>query len=173
MEEVTSTAIVSKMWSKTLNRFISLWRDWDGSEKETTAEVVQSLMPLLLSSKYLPQQLIDTIITTQITNTSKFWLPYPLPSVSASDPTFNPIFTTDLMWRGPTWAFPNWFAIEGLVKHQRADLGQELLDRWVSMVKIAGIWEDYNPYNASNYGVEGLGMSTLIVDWLYRFNYTQ
>jgi len=172
MENITSTAIVTKMWNKELNRFISLWKDWDGSEKLAKAEVVQCLMPLLLSSKYIPQNYIDTMINTQLLNTSRFWLTYPLPSVSAADPTFNPVLTEDLMWRGPTWAFPNWFAMEGLVKHQRSDLAKQMLDRWVAMVKIAGIWEDYNPYNASNYGVEGLGMSTLIVDWIYRFNYT-
>eukprot|EP00041_Stephanoeca_diplocostata_P017066 m.339465 g.339465 ORF g.339465 m.339465 type:complete len:61 (-) comp20584_c0_seq1:969-1151(-) len=48
---------------------------------------------------------------------------------------------------------------------------------WVTCVRVcvatqavrqAGIWEMYNPINGSGMGVEGLGMSTLIVDWLYR-----
>jgi len=174
MEELVSKAIVNKMWNKNLNRFISLWKDWDGSEKQATSEVVQSLIPLLLSDNYLPQQYIDTMINTQLINTSKFWLPYPLPSVSATDPAFSPDYENGvtLLCRGPMWAFPTWFVMEGLQKHNRNDLTKQLLDRWVAMVKLAGIWENYNPYNATGYGVEGLGMSTLIVDWIYRFNYT-
>lgn len=39
---------------------------------------------------------------------------YSIPTVSQSDPAFNPIFTIDLMWRGPSWAAPNYFILEGL-----------------------------------------------------------
>jgi hypothetical protein len=43
-----------------------------------------------------------------------------------------------------------------------------LLDRWIALYQSAGIWEQYNSLDATPYGVEGLGMSTLIVDWLTR-----
>jgi len=36
---------------------------------------------------------------------------YPIPTVSRSDPAYNPIFTIDLMWRGPSWAAPNYFIL--------------------------------------------------------------
>ena len=39
---------------------------------------------------------------------------YPIPTVSRSDPAYNPVFTIDLMWRGPSWAAPNYFILEGL-----------------------------------------------------------
>lgn len=106
----------------------------------------------------------------------------------------------NLMWRGPTWAMPNWLIMEGLTKHKyntEASMSyiltklrngshsaiDELLDRWVAAVEKGGIYEQWNPLTAESYGSEGLksslglssseiglGMSTLIVDWLYRLD---
>lgn len=42
---------------------------------------------------------------------------FPIPTVSRSDPAYEPVFTIDLMWRGPTWAAPNFFILEGLKNH--------------------------------------------------------
>lgn len=38
------------------------------------------------------------------------------------------------------------------------------------LLPCAGVWEQYNPDTAEGMGTEGLGMSTLIVDWLYRLD---
>lgn len=162
-------AIISKLWSSQLNRFISTYTDRDGHTQVVDYEVVQSLFPLLLQS--ISPAMVNTIVTTQLTNASKFWLSYPVPSVSASDARFNPVFVeaNDLMWRGPTWPILNWFVMEGLSKKQIYNTTMnELLDRWISLYEKSGVWEQYNPETGVNYGVEGLGMSTLIVDWLYR-----
>lgn len=83
--------------------------------RHSPVEGVQSLFPLLLSG--LPGHMVESIVTTQLTNASKFWTPFPVPSVSKDAPQFTPVFTIDLMWRGPTWGFPNWFVMEGLTKH--------------------------------------------------------
>ena len=81
----------------------------------------------------------------------------------------------DLMWRGPTWGYTNWLVMEGLWRQQQLGscgavdcLGpaNALLDRWLDLYERSGIWEMYNPLSGTGYGVEGLGMSTLIVDWL-------
>ena len=33
------------------------------------------------------------------------------------------------------------------------------MDRWIALYELTGVWEQYNPYNGTNYGVEGLGAS--------------
>ena len=74
------------------------------------------------------------------------------------------------MWRGPTWAFTNWMVMEGLqVHHFDAELNA-VMDRWIKLVEMSGIWEMYNPLTGAPYGVEGLGMSCVIVDWMARLN---
>ena len=47
---------------------------------------------------------------------------YPIPTVSRSDPAYNPVFTIDLMWRGPSWAAPNYFILEGLRQNNYTEL---------------------------------------------------
>ena len=41
-----------------------------------------------------------------------------------------------------------------------------LLEKWVSAYDKSGIYEMWEPLTGEAYGVEGLGMSTLIVDSL-------
>jgi hypothetical protein len=43
-----------------------------------------------------------------------------------------------------------------------------VMNKWIDMVKVNGIWEHYNPETGVGYGAEGLGMSTLLVDWMAR-----
>lgn len=43
-----------------------------------------------------------------------------------------------------------------------------IMDKWLEMVTLNGIWEHYNPETGRGYGAEGLGMSCLIVDWMAR-----
>lgn len=58
--------------------------------------------------------------------------------------------------------------MEGLVNHGYTQTASDLLDRWTQLYQASGVWEQYNPETGAAFGTEGLGMSTLIVDWLYR-----
>lgn len=73
------------------------------------------------------------------------------------------------MWRGPTWPMINWLTMEALGRHNQTQVQKTLLSRWIALYQKSGVWEHYNPLTGEHYGVEGLGMSTLLVDWLYRF----
>jgi len=73
------------------------------------------------------------------------------------------------MWRGPTWPILNWFVMEGLHKHQIFDTLDALMDRWIALYQKSQVYEQYNPITGAPYGPAGLGMSSLIVDWIYRF----
>jgi glycogen debranching enzyme len=115
-----SGAIQALMWNETLGYFVTLYKDKDGHTVPSPVETVQSLFPLLLPD--LPEALVERIVRTAVTNTSKFWLPYPVPSVSADAPQYTANFTVDLMWRGPTWPILNWFLMEGLVMHGYSDV---------------------------------------------------
>ena len=70
---------------------------------------------------------------------------YPIPSVSRSDPAYNPVFTIDLMWRGPSWAAPNYFILEGLRNSNQTGLFKEIGKKWVNEALKKGIWEMWNP----------------------------
>ncbi len=167
-ERLFTQRILDYAWSTSLQRFVSRWRRTDGTWATTGAETVQSIMPLML--RRLPAAIVTSIVNTQVLNTSKFWTAFPVPSTSADSPSFTPTEVVDLMWRGPTWAFTNWFVMEGLEVHGYTAELNTMMDRWIKMVEQSGIWEMYNPLTGAPYGVEGLGMSCIIVDWMARLN---
>jgi len=162
----TREGIINKMWSKDQGHFQTLYVDSDGVEKFAVADTVQNLFPLLL--KDLPSYYIDSIVS-KLTDPDQFDAPMGVPTVSMSDPQFEPTFPVDLMWRGPVWGFTNWFVMEGLGIHGHDALQRQIFDKWLKVVQLSGIYEHYNPYTGAPYGTEGLGMSTLVCDWIYRY----
>lgn len=167
----TADAIMAKMYDPQTRRFFHLYRDvHTGAEMRSTRNTVQTIFPLLLPISNVGRDIADSIIAGELTNTSKYWSAYPVPTTSMDSPSFDPVFSEadDLMWRGPTWGFTNWFVIEALTARGYSDVASQLIQRWLALVEKSGIWEMYNPINGDPYGAVGLGMSTLIVDWLYR-----
>ena len=77
------------------------------------ADTIQSLFPILIPE--IAENRKQSILNS-LRNPKKYHSDFPIPTVSQSDPAFNPIFTIDLMWRGPSWAAPNYFILEGLRK---------------------------------------------------------
>jgi hypothetical protein len=142
-----------------------LWIDGDKQERRTDANTIQNLLPLMMGD--LPAEHVDMIVA-QLQDETKFNLPFGLPTVAKNDPQFCADFPVDLMWRGPVWPFMNWMVTEGLILHGRQDVAQALLDKTIALYQKSGVWEHYNPITGAAYGAVGLGMSTLIVDMLYR-----
>ena len=165
-EAKTSTqAIVSKMFDAKRGEYRSLWIDGDKQERRTDANTIQNLLPLMMGD--LPAEHVDMIVA-QLQDETKFNLPFGLPTVAKNDPQFCADFPVDLMWRGPVWPMMNWMVTEGLILHGRQDVAQALLDKTIALYQKSGVWEHYNPITGAAYGAVGLGMSTLIVDMLYR-----
>ena len=157
-------AIIRKCWDKEREQFVSYFHQ-DGVEKVSRAETIQTLLPLLLDD--LPADIQQKLVT-KIKDPGKFWLPYPVPSVARSESVFNPN-KSRLLWRGPMWPVTTWLVMEGLLKHGFKTEATAILDRWTELYLQNGIWEYYNPLTGKGLGQKGLGMSTIIVDMLYRF----
>jgi hypothetical protein len=164
--KVSSEAIFTKMWIPSQGQFNSLFIDWDGKEKTSIANTVQNLFPLLL--KDLPEDK-KNFLTNQLKDPKKYNSPFSVPTVSMDDPQFSASFGVDLMWRGPVWGFTNWFILEGLGLHGEFKVQATIVNKWVELAKLSGIWEQYNPFTGEGYGPEGLGMSTLVCDYIYRY----
>jgi hypothetical protein len=161
----SESGILSTLFSPEAGRFVTGYKDNKNIQRFHPVRTIQMLFPLLLDT-ISPDQVSG--IVGYLTSPSEFWTPYPIPSVSRSEPEYNPIQNTDLLWRGTSWGFTNWFVMEGLRKHGQADVADALMDRWIEMVQKGGVWENYNPETAVGYEAEGLGMSVVIVDWMKR-----
>ncbi|KAJ3346259.1 hypothetical protein HDU83_003257 [Entophlyctis luteolus] len=157
-------AIISLLWDNSVSRFVTGFKDQDGVRKTTNVQTIQSLFPLLLRS--LPSSMRNAVLA-DATNTSKFWSEYPFPSVSMDQSTYTAKYTANLLWRGPSWGFTNWFVVQGLLYSGRTDLASIAVDRWASAISVSGVWEMWNAETGIGYGAEGLGMSSTFVDALY------
>lgn len=164
-EAHAESGILTTLYDNAAGRFITGYKNARDEQCFHAAQTVQTLFPLLLRGLDAPRV---AHLVAALTDETQFWTPYPLPSVSRAEPEYNPVADTDLLWRGPSWGFTNWFVMEGLERHGQTRVRDELLDRWVGAVQRGGVWEMWNPETAVGYGAEGLGMSTLVVDWMKR-----
>lgn len=154
-------AIVNKCYHEPLGIFFDRC---GAAEVPSGVMTVTSLFPLILD--HLDPAIAKRLVDDHLHNPAEFWLPYPVPSVAATEPTFDPEGKTGLLWRGPTWTNTNWFLVAGLQQHGYDDIAAELIDRTLEMVARGGIREYYSPYSGTGYGAPGFGWTTLILDWL-------
>jgi glycogen debranching enzyme len=119
---------------------------------------VSNLFPLLLP--HLPDGYAEYILKL-LRDPNKFWTPYPVPSVAADEPTFDPDRTEQLIWRGPSWININWYLVIGLMRHRFLTEAQELAERTIAMVEREGFWEFYQPFTGKGMRIKDFGWSTL------------
>lgn len=101
-----------------------------------------SLLPLWTGR--LPETINKRLIE-HLTNPQTFWTAWPLPTVAANDPKFDP----KQMWRGPTWVNINYLFVEALQRVGRADLAVQLRQKSLDLVmQHNDIYEYYDPLTA-------------------------
>ncbi|MBI5201056.1 MAG: hypothetical protein HY925_05675 [Elusimicrobia bacterium] len=154
----TVSALETKCWDEEAGAYFDL----SGPRKEKSRVLTfTSLFPLILPeidparTKRLIEHLLDP---------KEFWLEYPVPSVAATEPSYEPDYSSRAIWRGPTWVNANWYLFWGLRTHGRADAASELAARTIRMVAIGGMREFFDPRNAAGMGATDFGWSTLVLD---------
>ena len=158
--ERTRDALVAKCWDEEAGAFFDL-----SGVAETPVKVVtiSSLMPLILDD--LPRPIVERLVERWVRSEKDFWLPYPLPSVPASDPTFMPGNPHGFIWRGPSWINTNWFLSHALRGHGYTDLADTIVAKSHEAIEKSGYREYYQPYTGEGLGARDFGWSTLILDF--------
>jgi glycogen debranching enzyme len=149
----------AKCWDEKRGVFWDL-AGW--SEEPATTLTFSSLFPLILDD--LDPGKAKRLIEEHLLNEREFWLPYPVPSVAATEPSFDPKWRTNTTWRGPTWVNVNWYLYWGLRAHGRNDVASDLVERTVRMMASSGIREFYDPLTGEGQGARDFGWSTLVLD---------
>ena len=153
-------SIVANLYAREHGAFFALSGH---EERRTEPLVVNGLVPLLL--KGLPADVASEVVERTLHDAGRFWLRYPVPSVAATEPSFDPR-GHGLIWRGPTWVNTNWMIWRGLRRHGYDDLAATLAGRTVDMVVKSGMREFYNPLNGDGLGATSFGWSALALDML-------
>jgi len=128
---------------------------------------VKGLIPLILD---LPSGIVNTLVNKHLLNENEFWLPFPVPSVAKSEPTFRPSANTFLkmtnIWRGSTWINMNWYLVQGLKKHGYKEEAEKIIEKSVDLVRKEGFREFFNPFTGEGGGEKNFGWSTLVLDMI-------
>lgn len=122
------------------------------------------LAPLVLPD--LAPGIAETVIGRHLLDPERFWLPWPVPSVSAREPSFRPGDTGRPIrryWRGPSWPFTWWFAERGLRVHGHADAADRLACRCRRLVAREGLREYYNPLSGRGLGGRTFSVSGVVL----------
>ncbi len=88
-------------------------------------------------------------LVQKLTDTSKFWRPYGVPSLAADDPYYNP----KGYWNGPVWVEWMYLIERGLINYGYTAEARELVDRVAAgmiaqLKKDHNFWEFYSPDEA-------------------------
>jgi glycogen debranching enzyme len=155
----TLKALLSKCWDEEAEAFFDL-----SGVAETPIKMVtiSSLMPLILDD--LPRPIVERLVKRWVISPEDFWLPYPLPSVPASNPKFLPGNPRGFIWRGPTWINTNWFLSHALRRHGYSQLADTIVAKSHEAIEKSGFREYYHPYTAEGLGAQDFGWCTLILD---------
>jgi glycogen debranching enzyme len=161
------TALEEKCWDERVGVF---WDLYGYEEQRAHTLTFSSLFPLALES--LDRHLVWRLVEEHLLNEREFWLAYPVPSVAACEPSFDPEFQTRAIWRGPTWMNVNWYLYWGLRAHGYPDLATELAKRSVAMVGLGGMREFFNPFSAEGYGAQDFAWTGLVLDLIHAEGWT-
>jgi hypothetical protein len=125
-----------------------------------------ALSPLALPD--LPEHIGRRLVEEHLLDSDRFWLPFPVPSVAATEPAFS---RTDIAfpglkryWRGPTWINSAWLVWLGLVRLGYDEQALELARRLTDLLDASGLREYYDPYTGAGMGTMSFAWSTLAVE---------
>ena len=155
----TMESLVNKCWDVDTEAFLDL----NGLQEIPNRTVtISSLMPIILPD--LSPDIVKRLVEKWIISEDHFWLPYPLPSVPASNSKFIPGDPHGFIWRGPSWINTNWFITKGLKLHGYQELADDISAKSLACIQQSGFREYYNPYTGEGLGAKNFGWSTIILD---------
>jgi glycogen debranching enzyme len=165
MAEKVKGALIDKCYDWQTGLFYSLYSK---KEKKARVKTSISLMPLILD---LPKNISQRLVEEHIASEEHFWRPYPVSSVSKSEPTYNPStrlpgFPVEFLWRGSTWININWFIYHGLRRNGFSDLANDLVLKSKELVLKSGFVEHYNPETGEGLGAKNYSWLTLVLDMI-------
>jgi glycogen debranching enzyme len=117
--------------------------------------------PLMLEE--IDSSIAKRVLDTHFDREHEFRVPLPIPSVALNDPSFYP-GQTSFIWRGPTWAFINWFLYRALKKRRFDDHAERLRHSLWQLVEKGGFREYYDPFTGEGHGARDFTWSGLLVD---------
>ena len=110
------------------------------------------------------------VVEKFLRNKQDFALNYGVPTVSLSEPSFDPSgdwkgdWWVGTNWRGPVWMASNWFIIQGLLRYGYRQDAMRIYRSSLQLIKQSGLREYYDPLTGKGHGAEGFTWGGLVLD---------
>lgn len=126
--------MMEMLWDEEMGIFHSLYKN-----QRIPVFSLFNLLPIFTGR--LPDNINQRLIE-HLTDPTKFWTEWPLPTVAIDDPKFDAM----QMWRGPVWVNINYLFVDGLRRVGQTELADELARKTLAMImEHQDIYEYYNP----------------------------
>ena len=119
----TTAALNEQCWSETKQHYTYLYYN-DHKVDETLS--VGAIFPLMLEGN--PSDRNSTVMERYVTNSEHFWRQFPIPSVAASEPSYDPDGEA-MIWRGPLCMNLNWLLARGFSKNGFTEQARVISER--------------------------------------------
>jgi len=151
-------AMLEKMYDEGDAAFWDLWQPGERPLKVLTPTI---FFPLALEE--VDAATGARVLAMHYGNEREFASPLPLPTVAMNDPAFAPR-ESPYLWRGPVWAFPNWFLYHALRRRGRVREADRLRTALEAAVAKSGFREYYDPFTGAGYGARDFTWAGLLLD---------
>lgn len=110
------------------------------------------------------------LVTEHLRDETRYSLPYGLPTVAATNPSYDPNEPTwgeawqHPHWRGPIWMLPHWCVYHGLQRYGFVDDAKQLRDKSIRLLQQSGYREYFHPETGIGMGAQGFTWGGLVLD---------
>ena len=157
MRDRTRQALNDHCWDSELGRWVYL----RGSERIPDRTLaIGSIFPLIIGGQ--DRDKVNEVVDRHLTNENEFWTPYPVPSVAASEATFDPEGESTI-WRGPVCLNLNWLLSRGLRRHGFDEVAEEIETKSIEMAS-RDFREFYSPLTGRGLRGTDFGWAKVAID---------
>ena len=152
LADTTSKLVNERMWDETTGFYYSVNKKDHSFQFMTRDLKRQEIIGFLaLWAEAAPKERAERLIRT-LTDTTKFWRKYGVPTLSAQDPWYSPYVDYCCKWNGPVWMLWDYMVYDGLRTYGYDDLAHQLANKMMSAVTVQlsknhNYWESYSPDN--------------------------
>lgn len=174
-EPSITPAIVERFWNQRTGLFCDVARgkvarpaelDPFAGDHRIRTSTWSALAPLALPD--LPEEIGRRLVEEHLLDEGRYWTPYPAPSVSVSEPSFEPrdweTWLVRRYWRGPTWINASWLLWMGLLRLGYEQQARQMAQALCAAYAREGSREFYEPFTGEGLGAKEFGWSTLIAE---------
>lgn len=148
----TSTLVNERMWDEASGFYYSINKK-DHSFQFLTRDLKRQeiIAFLTLWAGVAPRERAERLLQA-LTDTTRFWRRYGVPTLSASDAWYSPNVDYCCKWNGPVWLLWDYMVYRGLRDYGYNELATQLSQKMVDVVNVQlkknhNFWESYSPDN--------------------------